>query len=232
MPLLARDRRAIAMDTIGYGDSYRPRTQPSIEDYAEAVVSLLDGLDINAASIMGRHTGALTAIEVAAAYPERLDKLILYGPPYVDEEVAQQLPGVTTNLDWRVKEDGSHLTELWNDLKEGAMRRGWSQVPPHFVNRLVLAWLKPGEMFAAFGRNAVSGYTYMTERLKMVQCPTLIIWGDYEVPGVLTEERRPVISRLIARNRAVEVGGGPFGPNRIADEIAPLVLDFLANPGI
>ena len=84
MPLLAQGRRAIAMDTIGYGDSYRPGTQPTIEDYAGGVVSLLDGLNIDKASIMGRHTGALIAIvprvQVAAAHPERLDKLILYGP--------------------------------------------------------------------------------------------------------------------------------------------------------
>ena len=181
---------------------------------------------------MGRHTGALTAIEVAAAHPERLDKLILYGPPYVDEKTAQQLPGVTTNLDWRVKEDGSHLIELWNDLKGSAIRRGWSEIPPHFVNRLVLAWLKPGEKFTSFGRHAVASYTHMSERLKLIQCPTLIIWGNYEVPGVMTEERRPMVGKLIARNRAVEVGGGTYGINRIPDEIAPLVLDFLANPGI
>ena len=112
------------------------------------------------------------------------------------------------------------------------MRRGWSEVPPHFVNMLVLAWLKPGETFTAYGRHAVASYTHMSERLKLIQCPTLIIWGNYEVPGVMTEERKPMVGKLIARNRVVEVEGGTYGPTRIPDEIARHVLDFLADPGI
>ena len=34
MPLLAESRRVIAMDTIGYGDSFRPQRQHYMEDYA------------------------------------------------------------------------------------------------------------------------------------------------------------------------------------------------------
>ena len=46
IPILARERRVIAMDTIGYGESYKPDRRCDIEDYARGAVALVDGLGI------------------------------------------------------------------------------------------------------------------------------------------------------------------------------------------
>ncbi|MDQ1341649.1 MAG: hypothetical protein QG571_265, partial [Pseudomonadota bacterium] len=42
LPLLARERRVIALDTPGYGCSDRVPGQPSIADYAGAAIDVLD----------------------------------------------------------------------------------------------------------------------------------------------------------------------------------------------
>ncbi|MCC8940661.1 alpha/beta fold hydrolase, partial [Bradyrhizobium sp. Arg68] len=61
LPLLGRDFRAIAMDTLGFGDSDRPADPPSIELWAQGALALLDALELPRAAIVGHHTGAAIA---------------------------------------------------------------------------------------------------------------------------------------------------------------------------
>lgn len=77
MPIIGKEYWAIATDTVGFGESYRPEREASIEVYAEGVISFLDAMSIQRASIVGHHTGGVIAIEVAATHPERVDKIIL-----------------------------------------------------------------------------------------------------------------------------------------------------------
>ena len=44
-----------------------------------------------AADLVGHHTGAVIAVELAAAAPERAGSLVLSGPVYVDEAMRQAL---------------------------------------------------------------------------------------------------------------------------------------------
>jgi pimeloyl-ACP methyl ester carboxylesterase len=86
LPLLGRHYRAIAMDTIGYGDSDPLREgQASIESWAKAAHQLLTALGINRAAVVGHHTGVAIAVEIAAAYPETVAALVLSASPYVDD---------------------------------------------------------------------------------------------------------------------------------------------------
>ena len=149
IPLLAKDHQVIAMDTLGYGDSDKPSKRLSIEDYASTVKMLLDGEGLEKASVIGRHTGSFISMEFAAAYPERIDKLILSEPHYHDErmrkgeEVQAFFRGwVAFWKNWLVsgtKEDGSHLVEAWNMVKEHD-----PSMPPSLINRIILEYLKAG----------------------------------------------------------------------------------------
>ena len=70
LPILGRHYRVIAMDTVGYGDSDPlPNGQASIENWASAAHALLHALGVPRAAIVGHHTGAAIAVEMAAAYP-------------------------------------------------------------------------------------------------------------------------------------------------------------------
>ena len=74
MPLVARRYRAIAMDTVGFGDSAPAPWAPSIEHWAQVALELLDALGIAKADVVGHHTGGVIAVEMAAAFPERVGK--------------------------------------------------------------------------------------------------------------------------------------------------------------
>src|SRR3954463_8304519 len=62
LPLLGRNFRAIAMDTLGFGDSDRPAGDASIALWAQAAFALLDSLEEPRAAIVGHHTGAAIAV--------------------------------------------------------------------------------------------------------------------------------------------------------------------------
>src|SRR5215471_2905682 len=72
LPLLGSKYRAIAMDTVGFGDSDPlPSGADSIENWATAAHELLQRLGHARAVVAGHHTGAAIAVEMAAMYPER-----------------------------------------------------------------------------------------------------------------------------------------------------------------
>ena len=233
IPVLAKTRHVIAMDTIGYGESFKPQRQHSIEDFASTVIRLLDSLNIRRTSILGQHTGTLIGMETAAAYPDRVDKLMLYGPPYIaDDELGGQLGQLRIGvLEWQIKEDGSHLTGLWNEWKNRAAQQGWPEAPAHLINRAVLDSVKTGEHIAS-GRNAVAAYTHMSERLKLLQCPTMVMWGTGDLLE-LTQENKAKVASFIPRCKQVTVEGGTYlAMSQMTDQMADLVLGFLSDPGV
>src|SRR3954451_19202298 len=75
LPLLGRNFRAIAMDTLGFGDSDAPAADPSIEVWASSAFALLDALGEKEFAVVGHHTGAVIAAEMAAAAPDRVSAL-------------------------------------------------------------------------------------------------------------------------------------------------------------
>src|SRR5438477_475840 len=67
LPILGERYRAIAMDTIGFGDSSRAPWPGSIERYASVAAQFLRALEIERAAVVGHHTGGVIAFELAAS---------------------------------------------------------------------------------------------------------------------------------------------------------------------
>ncbi len=79
---LARaDRRAIAIDLPGFGDSTKPLLASYDAPYfACAVTALLDALGLEQADLVGNSMGGRVAIEVGLRAPERARRLVLLAP--------------------------------------------------------------------------------------------------------------------------------------------------------
>ena len=72
--------RVIALDMRGHGGSDKPATGYSLAQYAADVEAVLDALGVARASLIGSSLGTQVAIEFAARYPQRVDKLALSDP--------------------------------------------------------------------------------------------------------------------------------------------------------
>jgi len=228
LPLLGRKYRAIAMDTLGYGDSDKPPRQYSLYEYARSVVDLLDALGIEETAIIGTHTGAGIAAEVAASFPERVTKLIVDGYPlFTEAEIELRRREVPAKLQ-RIEPlnyiaDGSHMTNTWEQVVDGL------KVPPDRladIHTLTTAILKSGP------RNMeahVALWDYQpAERLPLIRCPTLILTSSQDEFMPRTEETR----RLIPGSHVkIMPGGGLIFPFQEPAAFAEAVIEFLEDAG-
>lgn len=113
LPRLGQRRRAIALDTPGFGASDPVPGEPGIEAWAAAAAALLDALHIDRADVVGHHTGGVIALELAAARPALVGRLVLSSTPWIDA-AEQQRRATRPPIDLvQPRADGSHLLELW-----------------------------------------------------------------------------------------------------------------------
>jgi pimeloyl-ACP methyl ester carboxylesterase len=84
-PLLAKaGYRTIAVDLPGYGLSDPPPQEPTADDYADALIPVLDHFHIKKVEYLGSDTGAVVGVAMALRHPDRIDHLIMDGVPLFD----------------------------------------------------------------------------------------------------------------------------------------------------
>jgi pimeloyl-ACP methyl ester carboxylesterase len=222
LPLLGRHYRAIAMDTVGYGDSDPlPQGQASIENWATAAHALLHALGVARAAIVGHHTGAAIAVEMAAAYPASVAALVLSASPYVDaaRRAAAQKEHKAVVDEATPRMDGSHLEELWS------MRQPF--YPDNRIDlmeRFMVDALKAGER-APEGHRVVDRYE-MEKRLPLIRCPTLVIAPTAD-PHAYPHAGR--VAAAIAGSMVIEIANGMVPlPDQLPEEFSATVHRFLA----
>lgn len=110
LPHLGADRTVIAPDTPGFGESDGTPAEPRVEDYATALLPLIDA-EMGPIDLIGYHTGSLIAIETALLRPARVRRLLLFCIPVIN---AAELARFEANP-WPppVREDGGHLDIEW-----------------------------------------------------------------------------------------------------------------------
>jgi pimeloyl-ACP methyl ester carboxylesterase len=77
------------IDMPGFDHSDIPPRQYSMEDYAAAIVDVLDGIGLERTNIVATRTGAIVSVVLAATYPERVNRMVLDGLPYWDKRKGQ-----------------------------------------------------------------------------------------------------------------------------------------------
>ena len=228
IPIFAQKRLVIAMDFLGLGDSDKPPRMYSIEDYAKTVILLLDELGIKTTCILGNHTGSCVAAEVAAAYPQRVEKIILCNIDDFNEEGKAALSNKFENL--KIQADGSHLMQRWsaraNYIGSAELNHRW-----------VLDDLK-GFGYPWYAPLAVIDYCQRMEaRFRLIKSPTLILSGTEDVKqlerlGFANADNREFILTAIPHAKMIDIEGGTICMmNQIPKEISKIVIEFLeGNP--
>src|ERR1700722_5633591 len=77
LPVFARDHRVIAMDLPGFGYSPMPSETITISAYARILDKLLGELGVDAAVVVGNSMGGFISAELAIAFPQRVERLVL-----------------------------------------------------------------------------------------------------------------------------------------------------------
>ncbi len=222
IPLLAPRRQVIAMDTLGFGDSSRlPSGEDTIERWAQGVVDLLDGLGLDHADLVGHHTGAYVATEVAAAAPGRVRSAVLSGMSlHGKEKRLARAAGRAVVDDVEHVPNGSHLLGLWD-----TRAAFYPADRVDLLDRYLADCLRAGPL-AAEGHRVVARYA-VEERLPLLTCPVRFVFGDRDPHSYPDADK---LHQALPHSEIWVIEGGMVPlPDQLPEEFASAVVAFLAR---
>jgi pimeloyl-ACP methyl ester carboxylesterase len=215
-PRLATDRVVYAPDTPGYGDSDAPSTQPSLEEYADVLGAWLAGLG-EPVDLLGYHTGAAIAVEIARRFPDRVRRLVLVSVPVFPEETKARLRSASSAA---LREDGGHLLEMWKStMSVRPAGQSLEQVARTVADKQATA-------HSEWAIRALVDYP-LTERLADVTQPTLIVRPKDSLWDGTAQAAKLVNGATLVERP--EWGYGLF--DAAPAEVAALVREYLDAPG-
>lgn len=213
---LGRHARGIAVDTPGYGMSDGPPGVAEIPDYAGAVLEGLDALGVELFAVVGVHTGASLAVQLAVQAPTRVTHAVLSGVPLFDAATREAYL-----RDWApevsVAADGSHLTWAWERYE-----RIW-EGPPELLHLGATTLL---DNLTDYHRGYNAAFRYDPEPdLPRVACPVLLHTAERDL--LVDADRRAVDLFPDARLDLVPDLVGQL-PLRRPEAFADRILDFVS----
>jgi len=227
IPILAASFQVVAMDSLGHGNSDNLPYEFGIEDYARNVISFLDGLGIGKTNIAAHHTGAMIAVEVAAAYPERVDKLVISGCPANAPPLPPPSQGSPQTRDIPMDKEGQFLIKAWETYN----RLSVPDLEPQLVFKPFLIALTARlrtDTHSPTSKNRQYLET-IQQRVKLISSPTLVMSGSRD--SFLNDI--DILNDLIPHSRTQIVDGFGYFPNvENPQGFAQAVLDFLKNPEV
>ena len=233
MPLLAAGHRVVAVDVPGFGFSDRsPSLVLSQGRQAERMVSLLDHLGIARAVVIGHSMGGAIAQRLAAAFPARVERLVLVAAVDASVRPAWRARGAwSRRAGVAAMSAGLMMPPLvaWTSRKS-LERMVWDRrfVTDDVVRGYVRPLLLPGTA-ASLSRMAADTADETLADLARISAPTLVLSG--EADAVVPPEVGAAIAAKIggARHLIIPRAGHLLAEER-PDAVVEEVLAFLHEP--
>lgn len=211
-----------AVDLVGFGWSTRYPTRPLTGDaYAERLLGILDGLGWARAHVVGQSWGAGLAQRLAAAHPDRVDRLVLVAT--VDPSRMLWLGTAGLRLGIRFP----FLARIAVARAQRVAARA-SGVRPRELARAYVEPLRLAGTGAFLDRFVAEHATSSHLDLGRITSPTLVI-GPLEDKVVLPEVTRSVAARIPGSRYVPLAGAGHSVAAEAPDLVADLVAEFLAE---
>jgi pimeloyl-ACP methyl ester carboxylesterase len=186
LPVFAAEHRVITLDLPGFGHSPMGAEQITISGYARLLDRLLDTLEVDAAAVVGNSMGGFVAAELAIAFPQRVERLVLVSAAGISTfgnrggtravpvlQRAERILAAYTA--WMAsKSDTVTRRPRLREATLSLVARHPGRLPAPLAAELLRGAGKPGFIQ---GLQANLDYDFR-ERLPEIVCPTLIVWGD------------------------------------------------------
>ena len=229
---LANHANVFALDLPNMGESDRVLgVDASLEATANRVIAAMDALGLNEADIAGHSHGGAVAMMLAARYPERVRRLILFAPanPYCDLGrhlvafyqtrfgvwLAKQIPFLPRML------KAVALSRMYGDP-----RRVTDQALGGYIDGLRV----PGtiEHILCIVRGWSTDMAHLgTVLAQLAEKPTLLIWGDRDRAVGLASARQ--LSRTLKRSNLIVLPGvGHIAFEEMPDACNRAMRDWLS----
>lgn len=219
LPVMAMDRIVIAADTPGYGESDRPTERPTLAEYGDVMLDALVGKFGPKLDLLGYHTGAAIAADLAARRDE-VRRTVLVSMPYFGverrHELVDQIDRPRTE-ETEYAKDGSHLLPMWQG-SFGSRAEGQSLDD---VARLVAEKQRAGR-FGGWALLSALEHD-LANTLRAIIKPVMVV-----APHDGLQEESRAAAKLIAGSKIVELPDSAYGLfDAIPELLAELVRPFL-----
>lgn len=214
---LAEKYEVVVPSIPGYPGADGFRKLDTHVDWLVAVRELLEGagLDENAI-LVGSGPGASFAAEMAALWPNAVQRLALIAPwGTYDEKAPMTDPWAQTPAS--VAEIMVENPDLWNELR----------TTPEGANSVEFPIEQTRVLEASARAFWPLGDTGLVKRLRRIACPTLLIWGDKD--KVLPPANAKTFEREIGGDTKLVTiaGAGHLAELDKPDETAQAIIDFI-----
>ena len=225
MPALAEKFRVIAPDQIGFGRTAPPFDgRYSLDNWVGHALALLDELGIERAHVIGNSFGGAVGLRLAAAHPERVNRLVLMGPVGLSFAITDALDavwGYTPSVEAMRRLLQLFTYETSPAIDELAEMRYRASIAPGLQEQF-------SAMFPAPRQRWVEALSTSESLIGGIAAETLLVHGREDQVIPLDVSLR--LSQLIDRSQLHVFGRcGHWTQIEYAERFNRLVSDFLAE---
>jgi pimeloyl-ACP methyl ester carboxylesterase len=236
MAVFAPERRVLALDLPGFGHSPGDAGDISMPGYARLLDRLLDQLGLERAAIVGNSMGGLIAAELAAAFPERVERLVLVSPAglstYANRLTTRAMPVVrrleqvlALGAAWTASNSDSIATRP--RMRELALK-GVVAHPSRLPAALAAEQIRGAGTDGFMGALEAILEFDLAERLPLIKCPSLVVWGTKD--RLITVRDADRFAELIpGARKVVYEDTGHMAMLERPESFNPLLREFLAE---
>jgi pimeloyl-ACP methyl ester carboxylesterase len=230
---LAGRFRVVAVDLPGFGDSDKPiGAAYDARFFADAMIDLLDALELDRADLIGNSLGGRVALEVALRDPERVGRLVLLAPSLAWRRPRRWAPAlrlVRPELGLVQLAPRAVVQAVVQRVIPGA-DQGWTAAG---VDEFLRSYLTPAGRAAFYAAarqiylEAPHGEDGFWPRLRGLQPDVLFIWGRRDTLVPIAFARH--VAEALPRARHVELDCGHVPQMERPTQTHEAVAAFLAE---
>ncbi|MCK2148067.1 alpha/beta fold hydrolase [Marinobacter alexandrii] len=225
IPELAKNRRVVAPDMLGFGYTERPEDNTyNRERWVAHAIGVMDALDLQQVDLVGNSFGGGLALALAIEYPERVRRLVLMGSVGVSFPITEGLDEV-----WGYEPSLENMRRLMDVF---AFNKGL--LTDELAEMRYQASIRPGfqesfrAMFPAPRQRWVDNLASREEDIRALTHETLVIHGRED--EVIPLQTSLTLADWIDRAQLHVYGRcGHWTQIEHASRFARLVNDFLAE---
>lgn len=216
---IKEDIKPIVFDLPGHGLSTMGTHNWTIRDLAEAVIRLVDRLEIRSFTFAGSSISGLVGYQLAIRHEKRVNAIVtICSSARLDNQ------GYWKGMGERVVKEGTK--KLAKRVVSDGFSQGFCESAPDVLDQLIDDFYSVDESSYIQGCTAISNADYWSE-LSGIRVPTLIVHGSEDQIVTLSDSQRA--NSLIADSGLVEITGVGHQAIVEAPEVAMKHVSFYAR---
>ena len=218
--------KTILFDNRGTGQTDIPDGEYTIKMMADDTVGLMDALNIERAHIFGVSMGGMIAQELVLNYPEKVEKLVLWGANCGGRKAI--LPTLEAFKFYLGAIEGLTPERMAKSTIPLLLTQEFIKNNPDYVEDKTQRILKGPIPFSSYARQLKAMISFNTyRRLKKINTPTLILQGKKDI--IVPSQNGEILAEQIPGAKLVlfEHSGHAIFPHE-PDLFLKILLEFLA----